>query len=48
MYMEEIVWNGVDWFNLAVDVDKWRASLNTVTDILLHEMGAICCISDTL
>jgi hypothetical protein len=34
--------NKMDWYNLAEDVDKWRAILNTVMDILFHEMGAVC------
>jgi hypothetical protein len=42
MCIEEIGWYGVDWLNLAEDVDKWRATLNTVMDILFHPMGEIC------
>jgi hypothetical protein len=26
----EIVWDGMDWINLAQDRDQWRALVNTV------------------
>jgi len=32
----------VDWFNLAEDMDKWRATLNTAMDILFRETGENC------
>jgi hypothetical protein len=30
MDVEEIVWGGVDWINLAQDRDKWRVLVNVV------------------
>jgi hypothetical protein len=29
----EIVWGGVDWIDLAVDTDQWRALVNTVMNL---------------
>jgi hypothetical protein len=31
MVLREIVWDGMDWINLAQDRDQWRALVNTVT-----------------
>jgi hypothetical protein len=28
--LREIVWDGIDWIDLAQDRDKWRALVNTV------------------
>ena len=29
MDLKEIVWEGVDWINLAQDRDKWQVLVNT-------------------
>jgi hypothetical protein len=29
----EIGWDGMDWFDLAVDRDQWRALVNTVMNL---------------
>jgi hypothetical protein len=29
MVLKQIGWEGVEWFHLAQDVDKWRALVNT-------------------
>jgi hypothetical protein len=29
----EIGWDGVDWIDLAQDTDRWRALVNTVTNL---------------
>jgi hypothetical protein len=26
----EVLWEGVDWIDLVVDIDKWLAVMNTV------------------
>jgi hypothetical protein len=31
--LREIGWNGMDWFDLAEDRDKWRALVSTVMDL---------------
>jgi hypothetical protein len=33
MYLREILWDGVDWTDLAQDRDKWRAVVNTVMNL---------------
>jgi hypothetical protein len=29
----EIGWDGMDWINLALDRDQWRALVNTVMNL---------------
>jgi hypothetical protein len=29
----EIKWDGIDWIDVAQDVDQWRALLNTVMNL---------------
>jgi hypothetical protein len=31
--LTEIGWNGMDWINLAQDMDQWRALANTVMNL---------------
>jgi hypothetical protein len=31
--LREIVWNCMDWINLAQDRDQWRALVNTVLNL---------------
>jgi hypothetical protein len=33
MDLGEIRWDGMDWIDLAQDRDKWRALVNTVTNL---------------
>jgi hypothetical protein len=33
MYLREIVWDGMDWIDLARDRDQWRALVNTVMSL---------------
>jgi hypothetical protein len=30
MDLEEMVWDGMDWIDLAQDRDQWRSLVNTV------------------
>jgi hypothetical protein len=30
IYFTEIGWGGMDWIDLAQDIDQWRALVNTV------------------
>jgi hypothetical protein len=32
MYLREIGWGGMDWINLGLDMDQWRALVNTATN----------------
>jgi hypothetical protein len=34
MDFREIGWVGVDWISLAEDMDKWRALVNAVMNLL--------------
>jgi hypothetical protein len=33
MDLREIVWDGVDWMDMAQDRDQWRAFVNTVLSL---------------
>jgi hypothetical protein len=33
MDLREIGWDGVDWIELAQDMDQWRALVNTVMNL---------------
>jgi hypothetical protein len=33
MDLREIEWDGMDWFKLAHDRDRWRALVNTVMNL---------------
>jgi hypothetical protein len=33
MDLREIGWGSVDWIQLAQDMDRWRAKVNTVIDL---------------
>jgi hypothetical protein len=33
VYLREIGWDGVDWIELAQDMDQWRALVNTVMNL---------------
>jgi hypothetical protein len=35
MDLREIGWDGVDWIDVAQDMDQWRALVNTVTNLLV-------------
>jgi hypothetical protein len=32
MDLREIGWGGMDWIDLAQDIDQWRALVNTVNE----------------
>jgi hypothetical protein len=33
MNLREIGWDGIDWVDLAQDRDRWRALVNTMTNL---------------
>jgi hypothetical protein len=33
MDIREIEWDGMDWIDLAQDMDKWRALVNTAMNL---------------
>jgi hypothetical protein len=33
MDLREIGWGGMDWIDLAQDIDQWRALVNTVMNL---------------
>jgi hypothetical protein len=33
IYVREIVWDGMDWIDLAQDRDQWRALVDTVMNV---------------
>jgi hypothetical protein len=33
MDLREVGWGGMDWINLALDRDRWRAVVNTVMNL---------------
>jgi hypothetical protein len=33
MYLRELGWDGMDWIELALDRDQWRALVNTVMNL---------------
>jgi hypothetical protein len=35
MDLREIIWGGMDWIDLAQDMDQWRAVVNRVMNLLV-------------
>jgi hypothetical protein len=33
MYLQEVGWVGVDWIDMAQDMDRWRALVNAVMNL---------------
>jgi hypothetical protein len=33
MDLREIIWGGIDWIDLAQDMEEWRALMNTVMNL---------------
>jgi hypothetical protein len=33
MYLREIGWGGMDWIDLAEDLERWRALVNTAMNL---------------
>jgi hypothetical protein len=33
IYLKEVVWDGMDWIDLAQDMDQWKALMNTVINL---------------
>jgi hypothetical protein len=33
MDLREIGWDGMDWISLAQDMDRWKATMNTVKNL---------------
>jgi hypothetical protein len=33
IYLRKIGWGGMDWINLAHDMEQWRALVNTVMNL---------------
>jgi hypothetical protein len=38
MDLREIAWGGMDWTDLAQDMDQWRALVNTVMNLRVPKM----------
>jgi hypothetical protein len=38
MDLGEVVWSDVDWIGLAKDRNRWRALVNSVLNLRVHEM----------
>jgi hypothetical protein len=38
MDLRDIGWDEVDWIDMAQDRDQWRALVNTVLNLPVHEM----------
>jgi hypothetical protein len=36
--LREIGWIGMDWIDLVLDRDQWRALVNTVMNLRFHKM----------
>ena len=33
MHLQEVGWEGIDWIDLAQDMDRWRALVNAVMNL---------------
>jgi hypothetical protein len=38
MDLRKLGWDGVDWIDVAEDMDQWRALVNTVLNFRVHKM----------
>jgi hypothetical protein len=38
MDLRDIGWDGVDWIDVAQDRDQWRALVNTVMNLRVHQL----------
>jgi hypothetical protein len=48
MVGREIVWDGMDWIELAEDRDQWKALLNTVMNLRVPQnIGKFLCCCTT-
>ena len=41
MDLQEVLWDGMDWIDLAVDRDRWRAVVNAIMNLGFHKMLGI-------
>jgi hypothetical protein len=41
MYLEELIYEGVDWIYLAQDRDQWQAFVNTIINFGYHKKRII-------
>jgi len=41
MDLQEVLWDGMDWIDLAADNDRWRAVVNAIMNLGLHKMLGI-------
>jgi len=41
MDLKEVVWEGMDWIDLAQNRDRWQARLNAVKKLQAHKMPGI-------
>jgi hypothetical protein len=43
LFLKEMMWESVDWVNLAQDMIKWRAVVNTVMNLLIEVYVPVRC-----
>jgi hypothetical protein len=48
IYVAEIEWGGVDWIGLARIREKWKALINAVMHLLVHNMIGNCQVTAQL
>jgi hypothetical protein len=39
--LREVVYEGLDWIHVVPDMDRWRALVNTITNLRVSEKTAI-------
>jgi hypothetical protein len=48
MDLQEVGWDGMDWFSLAEERDKWWSLLNAVINLLVPKTGGNLLTEDLL
>jgi len=46
--LQEVVWGGMDWIDLALDLERWQSLVNAVMNIWVYKMWGISWLAEGL